>query len=301
MNSLRNKIQNAIIGSVLIVVIFAGAVMFITQLNVQQNQKLIKTMTMEYSLIPLADELIQSYNDTVKNQNDVSIKNNYQSIRGQLLNVISNLKIEIVSSESKAILIGVENNIKKVIFECDTGIEEIQNNNFLNISNHFIQANINNDYVHENTQLLLQKELEYLSNTQEKSNRIYVISVTTSVVIFFAIFIATFFYARFFSKQLISPIEELRKITQRVADGDMDTLIDQKLIDQKNEVGALSKSFSTMINIIKTKISELNDSNKKINDSKNALEENNEKLEKLNRFMVDRELKMIELKKRIST
>lgn len=307
MHSIRHKIQNALTVSIAVISICAIVILFVNQIIVSQNQKTIATMTMEYSLIAQTNELVQAYNNVVKSPNDKVLTNSYQSSRTKLLDTVATLKTQIVSTESQTTLIGVENTIKKVINECDNGISEVKDGNFSNISNHFSQANINNDFVFQNTQTLIQKELEYLSSIQEKNTQVYIFSTLASIAFFILTIIAMIIYASSFSKQLVTPVQKLIETTQRVTAGDMSMPISHELTSQDDEIGILAKSFSDMVNTIETKISELNISNQELTLSKNAMEESknaleisNSELEKLNSFMTNRELKMIELKEQIA-
>ncbi|MCX6730924.1 MAG: hypothetical protein NTZ55_03680 [Candidatus Roizmanbacteria bacterium] len=285
---------------ILVIGVFAAIMFLINQLNVYQNQRIIQTMTMEYSIISMSDNLIKTYNNAGKNSGNMQFFSEYQTIKENLLNVIILLKTRIVSEESKMLLLGVEHTANKVISECDTGLKEIKASELQNFSEHFAQAHKENEFVQSNTAALLQKELEYLSSTQEKSQQLYFITLTTSSIIFLFVIFVMIIYASNFSKQLINPIENLTKSVEQVAAGKMDVLINQELINQKDEVGILSRSFVMMVSNIKDMITKLNYSNIQITNSKDALEKGNTELKKLNQFMVDREIKMIELKKRIS-
>lgn len=300
MNSIRNKIRNAFMGSILVLGVCAIGVLSVTQVNATNNQRIIETMTREYSIITLTDNVISAYNDAVKNPGDAGVQAAYQTARSSALEVITSLKNEVVSADSQAVLIGVENTVMRVINECDAGLQEVKGGNLLNLSAHFVTANSNNDFVRDNTRTLLQKELEYLSRIQENSKRVYLYTIIGSAGLFVVFLFGMLIFANSFSKQLVSPIEKLSQNAKQISGGDMDVVIDQKLLEQKDEVGILSESFASMLRTINSKIAELKDSNKELEDSKTALEEGNSELEKLNAFMVDRELKMVQLKKKIS-
>jgi nitrogen fixation/metabolism regulation signal transduction histidine kinase len=239
------------------------------------------------------DKLIQSYNNAIKDPGNVQSESEYQSTKAGLLGVIARLETQVVFQESKLVLIGLANTVNKVISECDAGIAEVKENNFLHISEHFMQANINNDFVRSNVRTLIQKELEYLSVNQARSNQLYTVGLVISVSIFILILLIVLVFARNFSRDLISPIENLTRTVEQVASGNMEVDIDRKLGDQKDEVGVLARSFVQMVNNIQDMIA-------KINKSREDLETSNVDLEKLNQFMVDREIKMVELKNKLS-
>lgn len=299
MNSIRLKIQSALIGNILIIGIFATVVLFINQLSAQKNQQIIETMTQEYSIISLTDNLILKFNDVIKDSDNITTTD-YDIFKTSLRTIIASLKLQIVSPESKATLIGVENTVNTVISNSDTGIEDVKNGNLLNFSDYFIKANNQNTFVKDNVQILLQKELEYLSAnlTESKYQTNIILIISGSLFVLLVVFMLLFVSS--FSQKLVSPIEKLSDTAKRVTTGDMDIKVDQSLLNKKDEIGILSNSFVVMISKIKEKITQLNTSNEEINKSKNALEKSNAELGRLNEFMVGRELKMMELKKRIA-
>jgi len=299
MNTIRNKIQATFVITILILGVFAGMMLLVNQLNAFENQKIIQTMTTEYSLISLSDNLIGAYNNVVKNPGNVQFQTNYQELRTKLLRNILLLKQSIKSQESKILLIGVESIINQVILECDTGLKEIKANNFQNFSDHFAIAHKKNEFIQTNTSILLQKELEFLSNIEERSRQTYLISILSSAGIFALVLFVLILFSHSFSKQIVRPIEQLTKSVEQVSGGKMDVLISGDLTKQKDEVGVLSRSFAKMVANINDMILKLSSSNKEIEESKMALETSNVELKKINEFMVDREQKMIELKNRI--
>jgi methyl-accepting chemotaxis protein len=300
MNSIRRKVQGTLVGSILVISLCAATVLFINQLSARKNQQIIETMTKEYGIITATGNLISKFNDVVKNSDDQALLSEYASIKSSLLDTIDSLDQEILYEESRAVFIGLENNVMQVVSYCDLGIKEVVADNFLNISDHFANANKHNTFVQDSTSTLLQKELEYLSAGEAQSRLITNITLLVSFGLFACLNIVTMFFASHFSKQLVLPLEKLSETTRRVVDGDLDITVDNSLINQQDEVGVLSTSFAHMINAIKFKINELSASNKNLEDSRKSVEASNLQLGKLNSFMVGRELKMIELKKKIA-
>ncbi len=293
MNSIRSKIQRALVGSIVFVGLCAVLVLIVNQFNALKDQKIIRTMTTEYSIISLTDNLALAYNDAIKSSGDTVTSEKYYSIKNSLLNVITNLKLQIADEESMSTLMGVENTVKKVLDECDSGLKEVQNNNLENITRHLVEANKNSDFVRDNVRTLLQKELEYLTRSQESSRQIYMIIIIVSAGFFVMVILLMIYYAHRVSRQVIGPIEQLTEAAKEVISGNVQVQISKDLMKQNDEVGSLSKSFIFMVDTVQTKIAELKT-------SKDALEEGNAELAKLNGFMVDRELKMVELKKQLS-
>ncbi len=93
--------------------------------------------------------------------------------------------------------------------------------------------------------------------------------------------IIAYIFALFISKPIIS----LEHVATLAAGGKLDENVDESLIKKPGEIGNLARSFNTMIVNLRTKIDALNTSMSEVS--------------RMNKFMVGRELKMVELKKEI--
>jgi nitrogen fixation/metabolism regulation signal transduction histidine kinase len=292
MNSIGNKIRIALIGSISVVAVVAGIILFINQFNVLQNQKIIQTMTMEYSIYSLSEELVKMYNEVGKNPGNTDFLSKYNNTHTKIQNTISILNNTITRLESKALMAGVEHTANQVIFECDTGLSEIQNNNFADFSEHFASAHKYNAFVLENTRTLVQKELDYLSKTQETTQRNYTISISISVLLFILILLFMISYSHRFTRQLITPLVQLSLYAKDIASGNLETDAKQKLVIHNDEIGSLTQSIYTMVDKLMLMLSQEKQASE-------TTKTKNDQLARMNALMVDRELKMVELKKQI--
>lgn len=299
MNSIGNKIRFAFIGSISVVWVVACVILVITQLNVIQNQRIIQTMTMEYSVYSLAEELTRTYNDVVKNQGNSHYTSQYNEVHTKLINTLETLKKTITRKESQRLLIGVENTVRQVIRECDEGITEVKNNNFQNFSDHFANAHKYNSFVLENTRTLLQKELEYLSTTQEKSQRTYIINISLSATIFLLVILSMLFFSKRFTLQLITPLTQLSIYAKSIAQGNIEMQTNRDTILRDDEIGSLTQSIYTMVDKLILMISQEKRISEAMKQTSKSLSESNQELQMMNSVMIGRELKMIELKKEI--
>lgn len=97
-----------------------------------------------------------------------------------------------------------------------------------------------------------------------------------------------------------SPIKELTKIANEISKGNLDMELD---IKSQDEIGELASSFKKMTRDLKKSKKDLEEENKKlekkVRERTKELEQKNKELEGFNKFAIERELKMIELKKKI--
>lgn len=92
------------------------------------------------------------------------------------------------------------------------------------------------------------------------------------------------------------PLASLSKYTAELSSGNMEAQIAPNLLIKQDEIGQLAKSFNEMTVKLKQLYSSLEE---KVQNKTKELNEKLDETEKLNKVMIDRELKMVELKKEI--
>ena len=83
-------------------------------------------------------------------------------------------------------------------------------------------------------------------------------------------------------------------------DDDLSVNVKDYLLHMNDETGSLSTSFNAMLLKLRKKIDEQATFNSALEKAKKETEEKNEDLLRFNKVFVDREIKMVELKKRIA-
>jgi nitrogen fixation/metabolism regulation signal transduction histidine kinase len=299
MNSLGNKIQSTFIVSISVVAVVAFLMLTINQVNSLQTQQLINTMTTEYSLISLSNDLAQTYNAVTRNPGDTQLTSNYQSLHAKLLLVLKTLNEKITKEEVKPLLAGVENTVRSVIRECDAGLAEIKQNKFTSLSDHYAQANKNNEFVNDNTRTLLGKELEILYTSQQNIQRTYIVTLIVTSILFLVIISVIIALARSFTAQLIKPLTSLSLFAKDIAGGNLQAMNSKMLPISNDEIGSLTESIRTMVNKLVDMLGQQQHANEEIKKTTDILKEKNDELGRMNALMVGRELKMVELKKEL--
>jgi methyl-accepting chemotaxis protein len=122
------------------------------------------------------------------------------------------------------------------------------------------------------------------------------LSALTMLISFFLAIIAGIYLSR----RMTRPIKSLRDAAIKIGEGSLDTKID---VRTKDEVGELASAFNQMTSDLRKSREKLEEYSrtleKKVKERTLELEQTNEDLEKFNRLAVGREIRMIELKKRI--
>lgn len=95
------------------------------------------------------------------------------------------------------------------------------------------------------------------------------------------------------SNTIIRPITQLAKVARAITQGDFDQTVD---INRHDEIGDLANAFISMQRTIKKQILSLTKEIKKRETVEDQQLTNIAKLEKMNKLMIDRELKMVEMK-----
>ena len=134
----------------------------------------------------------------------------------------------------------------------------------------------------------------------ETPTRVAFASATRSAYVFLALMAllsAALFIAMYALLQLIivRPVADLMKVADIISRGDMTRRAEVK---SKDEIGDLARSFNVMADKVREMYADME---KKVEEKTRELGKKVAELEKTNRFMVDREVRMAELKKEIET
>jgi methyl-accepting chemotaxis protein len=300
MKSIGSKIQTALVGSISIIAFCAFVILGVNQYVTTINRQIIDTMVKEYSIIALSEDMVQAYyNFVIRDTGNPEGSTGYNALRTKILNILKSMQKQVTSQDSRVALLGLDNSINQVISECDAGIAEMQADNYHYLSDHYSQAHKYNEFVSENTTTLLHKELQYLYQTQQSSQRIYFLTMVVAGGIFVVIFIVIILSARVFTKQLILPLTKLSSVAKDIANGNLQAMDEKSFKMADDETGSLAQSIHTMVNKLLGLIDQQKQANEDIKKATESLKEKNDELGRMNNLMVGRELKMTELKKEL--
>lgn len=115
----------------------------------------------------------------------------------------------------------------------------------------------------------------------------------TLVLLFMGTLVLIILISLYMSKSISLPVKKLQESAKKISEGLLDEHIELK---GRDEIGELARSFEHMRQEVKNSKSHLEE---KVAQRTKELNEKVEELERFNKLTVDRELKMIELKKRI--
>lgn len=144
----------------------------------------------------------------------------------------------------------------------------------------------------------LDKEgLDYIIDTQKTKTNQQINTLITSNLIggFFAVLIAVIL-GLFISNSISKPITELKDASNRIGRGNLNTKIELK---SKDEIGELAFAFNQMTKGLKESREKLEEQTRALAKSKGEVEAKMGELEEFNRITFGREMKIVELKKRI--
>ncbi|MBN2142635.1 HAMP domain-containing protein [Candidatus Woesearchaeota archaeon] len=123
-------------------------------------------------------------------------------------------------------------------------------------------------------------------------------------IVLIPVLIITLLVAIPFAFRITKPIISLTNASQKISSGELNITIDESIKRGHDEISALALQFDTMREAIKAQKTQLMDYNenleKKIVQRTKELERKNDELKKINEVAIGRELKMVELKKRIT-
>ncbi|MFA5095355.1 MAG: ATP-binding protein [Candidatus Paceibacterota bacterium] len=237
---------------------------------VNKYQEIENNIFLQYSLINSTKEIITNYND-YRNAPIPDNLEKYSTIHKNIIDTISILKQEIVNDDSRQLLVIVENTIKNILAETDEGIKNIKENDILNTSLHYSEANRKFDFVKENTGNLILNEIDYSRVLEQSIQKIHKLIIILGGILFLIIIFSSVALSIFWARKLVSPLIEIILTAKAIAGGNLETHIHEKLLNRKDEIGDLTNAFNDMTIKLKDSRAKLEAQIKEIEESKLAI------------------------------
>ncbi|MCM2325079.1 MAG: HAMP domain-containing protein [Candidatus Woesearchaeota archaeon] len=298
------RIKKQIIYSFLFVILIMSMLnlfVFVNHIRITAKyEELSFSLLQKNKLLLSVDEMIQTYNSLTKNIDDPALLARYadekRSINGTLKNIEGSLKF----IESKAIMRGIRNTVYSILADCDSGIIGAEEGNLVASSSYYESASKKYFFVKENMSNLIISEFKYFEDLHTTviatTKQMYMVFIVSLVLI--TLFFMT--YAVLFATNLIEPLIRLIDTVEKVSSGDIKVKLGKDLVMRGDGIGRLAQSFQVMLDKIRENIQELTIKNDEVMLTKQELESRVIELEKVQRIMVDREIKMIDLKRKIA-
>ena len=261
---------------------------------VQQYKELSDTLIAEYRLVDSLSGLIAAYNARVisTNVNEAQTNSELRKSKEEVARLTAFLDTAITDRQAQVSYIGLKNSIDAVVTTIDKSIQSVSQGDIENFTADYYKANDEYQFVRDNGTTLIFDELKYASSILDAMNRRYQLSQILGLMILLMIVAGCALYVFAFARRLTLPLRRLQQLALQIAAGDLDVRVDTGILSLKNELGSLGQSFQTMAG-------EIGKANQRVTQSQEQLKERADDLEKMNRLMVGRELKMMELKKEV--
>ena len=236
-------------------------------------------MVSEYRLIGNTSSLIASFNKRIKSPSDQAEIARFNPLYSDTRSLLAKLGSVIVDYDSKIAFKGLENNINEVFFDIEIGLNNLARGDYLEAISRYDDATRKNDFVRENANNLIFKELEYAKNLQVEIEKVRLISQIIALILLVMTAGGCVWYAIIFSKKLIAPLINLTRLAKSIEDGDLSATVDESLLDGNDEVASLANSFNTMVLSLRMSIKKLQEYNTEIKNSRNRLKSEKNKLQ----------------------
>ncbi len=215
-------------------------------------QQITDNLVSEYRLSKETSLLVSSFYDLIQYSNDDNRVRAFKNNRENLKALLSKLDQNLTGDNSWAVYLGVKNTINSVINEANTGVDNISAGNFTEVTNNYLKAAQDDNFVKENTGTLLLKELEGIESTQADIAKTKYWSELIGLVLFGLVALGSVLYSFLFLKKLISPLRRLAKFAKKIGAGDYSESLDVDLKTGGDELATLAESLDTIAASLKS-------------------------------------------------
>lgn len=301
MSGIKGQLLKAFLVVIAVLTLTTTFILFLNFKITEQYKLASDVMIAKYELLESGADLNEAFN-TIMLSIDTDVHETDQRLLAAKNNIAAQktfLEENLTDIQSRANYIGFSASLDEFTNLVDEGVSRFRGGNVGSYFEDYNAATKQFQFVQDNGITLLLGELEYVASIRNDLSEAYRNTLISGVILLTVLTLGCIFYIMNFSKKFVRPLQNLTVATQKLAAGEIDVRIEKELLRLPNETGILANSFDQMAIRLQDKVTRLNKSNREIAKSAEELEEKNAELQKLNQFMVDREVKMIELKEEI--
>ncbi|MES2006652.1 MAG: HAMP domain-containing protein [Patescibacteria group bacterium] len=299
MKSIKGRLLFAFLAVVALLIVTSVAFFGLQVRLTEQYKTVSDTMIAEYRLVDTSAILINAFNTRVKSAGIDSTESiaKIETAKKQIHDLTLYLDSNIEDTESKSNYIGFKASVETLLRQIDASIVRFEEGSIKDYVSDYNEANKEYGFVRDNGTALVFSQLKYSSSIRDEINRQYLASLYIGGGVLLVLVLGCVFFILQFATRLANPIRNLTLAAQHIAAGKMNFVIEKAVLEETNEIGILARSFLYMERALEDKIAQLDASNKEVTKNADIAINKNTELERLNKLMVDRELRMIELKK----
>jgi methyl-accepting chemotaxis protein len=259
-----------------------------------------ENLILENTLSSNVSNFIETYNAAIIAPGSVERIENYVRYRNEILSTFDQLDKRLLNDDSKLAYEGLKRITLAVIETTDRGMEEVQKGNITEGLNIYNDALRRKTFIAENSTSLILTEIKHLDEIQKSIEKKYSEQLLTVIIWITVIISITVLYSLLFARKITQPIQILSQVSLKVSAGNYSQRISEDLLARNDEVGTLGNSFNAMLDALNDKINQVEKAHATILATQKDVEHRNAELEKFNAMVIGRELKMIELKEKIT-
>ncbi len=260
MRNIRSRLLQIFVIEIAVLGVAAVFSLFLYVNAANKYKAISDNMVSEYHLTETAFGLITDFNQLAVSStgsSQAAQKTKISSSKTQISQLYATLDQSITDPDTKNSYVGLKNAINGLMVEIDAGVTSIQNGG-QDATAHYNKANQLYGFVKEDGNVFLNDELQHVTVTQQEVRRSTTRNFQIGAVSYALILIGSLIYAVRMSRVIVKPIDELAATAEQITRGNMETEINPKLLERKDETGKLSNSFNMMLLNLKQKIHELN-------------------------------------------
>lgn len=276
---IRIKLLSAFLLIIAVLTISEGFFIAINLKIIRQYERLEEILVSEYQIIEDSSAVLGSFKLFIDYPNDSEKIAKLTSDKKALIDLISQLDIDIIDPDSRVVYVGLRNTINNILAEIKLGIDDAEKNNYVGITSHYENARRFNNFVKNNTSELILLQLAYSKSLEISLDRVQWWSEIITILMFVLVTLGCIIYSLKFSKKLIKPLTILTKVAKDIESGDLKAIVNKETLSGDDEVSSLANSFNTMVFSLRQSIEKLQEYNLEIKNSQNKLNAEKNKLQ----------------------
>ncbi len=257
-NTIRGKLLSALVGLIAVMVLLSGFTLLTHFRAMQDYDRQMGDIIAEYRIADAVERMIQAYSTCIQNPENTEAQRMLHAVSDDIAEELQRLEKRAMDVESGVAIRGLNNSVRFIQHEITLGMEALRNRNFEKTEAVYQSISRKEQFVADNTARLILAEIKQSSSVQQRQRTVNNLKIALLVLLVAFVAYGCLAYARRFSRRLTAPLVDLTDISNRISGGDLEHGVVPELLDRRDEVGTLSRSFHQMVINLRQKMDELN-------------------------------------------
>ncbi len=212
----------------------------------------------EYRMSAETDQLLARYSACIQNPESEANREEFDRSAREIDVLLKRIDPPRRDPGIQAAHAGLENSVRHIRERCLEGLAALEVRDMRTTEAIYQELMRKQPFIVENSARLILLEVRQAAARQARDRRVNTWRLLAMSLALAGLVVASLAYALSVAKKLTHPLRHLTRVAQSIAAGRLSTRVEASLLERRDEVGSLAKSFAHMLHQLRSTLADLN-------------------------------------------